>query len=123
MINAYLAQGINRTASGTGVTGKSSGSVSMQKPATSEKVDSEGAVGEAPVEGIMDENTGFASAVGMSVTALKVNGTPNGFRDSLSVEAGAGGIRRASWTEDASRRQSIVNRLHGSHALEGEYVR
>lgn len=123
MINAYLAQGINRTASGSGATGKSGSSASMQKPATSEKVDSKGAVGEAPVKGIVEENAGFASAVGMSATALKVNGTPNGFRDSLSVEAGAGGIRRASWTEDASRRQSIVNGLHGGHALEGEYVR
>jgi hypothetical protein len=123
MINAYLAQGINRTASGSDATVKSSSSTSTQKPATGDHANSKGSSGfaaadEAPV--LTGEDAEFASAVGMSGSALKVNGTPNGFRDSLSVEAGAGGIRRASWTEDASRRQSIVN---GLHVLEGEYVR
>jgi hypothetical protein len=126
MINAYLAQSINRAASGSDATGKSSSSTSAQKPAASEHASSKGssgslAAGEAPV--IVDDTAGFAAAVGISGSALKVNGTPNGFRDSLSVEAGSGGIRRASWTEDASRRQAILNGLHGGHALEGEYVR
>jgi hypothetical protein len=126
MINAYLAQGINRTASGSDATVKSSSSAFAQKPATGDHANSKEssrpvAAGEAPVS--TGENAGFASAVGMSGSALKVNGTPNGFRDSLNAEAGSGGIRRASWTEDASRRQAIVNGLHGGHALEGEYVR
>lgn len=64
-------------------------------------------------------NAGFAAALGMNSGALKVNGTPNGFRDSLAIESDAGGMRRASWTEDASRRQSIIKELQTVNVGDG----
>jgi hypothetical protein len=54
--------------------------------------------------------------------ALKINGTPNGFRDSLGVDPEAGGMRRASWTEDASRRQTIVAGLANSGDQYGRHM-
>ena len=131
MMNAYsaIANGINRTASGSG-SGPggaiSSGSVQKAVGADQSKDSNStgsGVTGDSRGGGTVAENSGFAAALGMGAGALKVNGTPNGFRDSLSADAGAGGTRRASWTEDASRRQAIINGLHGGHGLEGEHVR
>ncbi|PVG01372.1 hypothetical protein CPB86DRAFT_795068 [Serendipita vermifera] len=62
-------------------------------------------------------NPGFAAAVGINASALKINGTPNGFRDSLNVDPETGAMRRASWTEDASRRQTIVQALGSEQAV------
>ncbi|CAG8693152.1 11779_t:CDS:2, partial [Acaulospora colombiana] len=62
-------------------------------------------------------NPGFAAAVGINANALKINGTPNGFRDSLNVDPETGAMRRASWTEDASRRQTIVQALGSEQAV------
>jgi len=117
MINAYLAQGINRTASGCGATGKFSGSGSMQKSSASDQFGARGSgiIGEVPVKAGTEDST-----TGSAVVGVKANGTR---RDALSVEASSGSIRRASWTEDGSRRQAIINGLHGGHALESEYVR
>ncbi|KIM22303.1 hypothetical protein M408DRAFT_291871 [Serendipita vermifera MAFF 305830] len=134
MMNAYsaIANGINRTASGSG-GGSGGGGVpgsasSMQKAkAADTPKSSKGSNGSGVTGGdksSIENAEAAAASQGVSAAgALKVNGTSSGFRDSMSADAGAGGTRRASWTEDASKRQAILNALNGVYAHDGENVR